>query len=95
MNHEDHLYRVDGHRGVIDDALELAAPINEGPLGPAIAGAWTAIESLLSDPNDPQDEGRSGKAVAADRLGAIIACSWPRAELSALSHRHRPPSQTG
>ena len=25
---------------------------------------------------------------AADRRAAIVACSWPRAELTALSHRH-------
>jgi hypothetical protein len=48
------------------------------------------VESLLSHPDDPAEEERSGKAVAADRLAAIIACSWPRAELTALSHRHEP-----
>lgn len=90
LHHENYLYRIDRHRSVIDDALELAAPLNRGALGPAIAGAWAAIESLLSNPNDPPAEERSGKAVAADRLAAIIACAWPRAELIALSHRHRP-----
>jgi hypothetical protein len=87
---EGHLYDVDGERHVIDDALELAAPINRGALGPAVAGAWAATESLLADPDDPAEEERSGKAVAADRLAAIIACSWPRAELTALAHRHKP-----
>jgi hypothetical protein len=33
---------------------------------------------------------RSGKAVTADRMAAIIACSWPRAELTALAHHHKP-----
>jgi hypothetical protein len=88
--HEGHLYRVDGARRGIDDALELAAPINRGALGPAVAGAWAAIESLLVNPDDPHEEERSGKALAADRLGAIIACSWPRAELTALARRHHP-----
>ncbi|GIM91012.1 hypothetical protein [Paractinoplanes toevensis] len=87
---EGHLYQVDGQRNLIDDALELAAPVNRGALGPAIAGAWAAIESLLSHPDHPAEEERSGKAVAADRLAAIIACSWPRAELTALAHQHRP-----
>ncbi|MFI5933627.1 integrase [Actinoplanes sp. NPDC051494] len=87
---EGHLYRVEGPRTVIDDALELAAPVNRGALGPAVAGAWAAVESLLSHPDDPVDGERSGKAVAADRLAAIIACSWPRAELTALAHRHHP-----
>jgi hypothetical protein len=88
--HEGHLYNVDGERSLIDDALELAAPLNQGALGPAVAGAWAAVESLLSHPDDPAGEERSGKAVAADRLAAIIACSWPRAELTALAHRHKP-----
>lgn len=87
---EAHLYRVHDSRSRIDDALELAAPINQGPLGPAVAGAWAAVEALLSHPDDPQDSERSGKAVAADRLAAIIACSWPRAELTSLAHHHRP-----
>jgi hypothetical protein len=88
--HEGHLYQVDGARRRIDDALELAAPVNRGAVGPAVAGAWAAIESLLSHPDDPPEEERSGKAIAADRLAAIIACSWPRAELTALAHRHDP-----
>ncbi|MET3425590.1 hypothetical protein BJ973_004802 [Actinoplanes tereljensis] len=87
---EGRLYQVQGQRTLIDDALELAAPLNRGALGPAVAGVWAAIESLLSHPDDPSDEERSGKAVAADRLAAVIACSWPRAELTALAHRHQP-----
>ncbi|MFF3878961.1 integrase [Streptomyces sp. NPDC001978] len=88
---EGHLYRVAGQRSRIDDALELAAAVNRGPLAPAVAGAWAAVESLLSHPDDPKLENeRSGKAVAADRMAAIIACSWPRAELTALAHRHKP-----
>ncbi|MFI5911298.1 integrase [Dactylosporangium sp. NPDC051541] len=87
---EGQLYQVDGQPSLIDDALELAAPMNRGVLGPAVAGAWAAVESLLSHPDDPVEEERSGKAVAADRLAAIIACSWPRAELTALAHRHQP-----
>jgi hypothetical protein len=82
------MYRVDGARSKVDDALELAAPINKGPLGPALAGGWAAVESLLSNPDDPREES-SGKAVAADRLAAIITCSWPRAELTTLAHRYQ------
>jgi hypothetical protein len=88
--HEGHLYQVDGARQRIDDALELAAPINRGAVGPAVAGAWASVESLLSHPDDPTEDERSGKAIAADRLAVIIACSWPRAELTALAHRHNP-----
>ncbi|GAA0455410.1 hypothetical protein Ade02nite_04070 [Paractinoplanes deccanensis] len=87
---EGYLYQVNGERTLIDDALELAAPVNRGAPAPAVAGAWAAIESLLSHPDDPVEDERSGKAVAADRLATILACSWPRAELTALAHRHRP-----
>jgi hypothetical protein len=73
------MYRVDGTRSRVDDALELAAQINQGALGPAVAGGWAAVESLLFNPDDPAEEERSGKAVAADRLAAIITCSWPNA----------------
>ncbi|QKW66090.1 hypothetical protein HUT15_36815 (plasmid) [Streptomyces sp. NA03103] len=91
---EGHLYQVAGARSRIDDALELAAAVNRGPMSPAVAGAWAAVESLLTHPDDPQGEKeRSGKAVAADRMAAIIACSWPRAELTALAHRHKPRAQ--
>lgn len=87
---EGHLYRIASQRSRIDDALELAAAVNRGPMAPAVAGAWAAVESLLSHPDDPKENERSGKAVAADRMAAIIACSWPRAELTALAHRHKP-----
>lgn len=92
LAHQNHLYNANGRRSPIDDALELAAPINHsGAPGPAVAGAWAAVESLLSHPGDPVPEKeRSGKAVAADRLAKIIACSWPRAELTTLVHRHKP-----
>lgn len=88
--YEGHLYTVHGNRSRIDDALELAAPVNQGALAPATAGAWAAVEALLSHPDDVKDPERSGKAIAADRFAAIVACSWPRAELSTLAHRHSP-----
>ncbi|MEV8435071.1 integrase [Streptomyces chartreusis] len=88
--YEGHLYKVDTQER-IDDALELAAVSNRGALAPAVAGGWAAVESLLVHPDDPKGDGeRSGKAVAADRMAAIIACSWPRAELTTLAHRHAP-----
>lgn len=89
LSHLGQLFDVQAG-SLIDDALELAAPINQGgPPGPAVAGAWAAVESLLSHPGDPTDDAsRGGKAIAADRLASIIACSWPRAELTTLIHRH-------
>ncbi|MDT3728107.1 hypothetical protein ROS62_25815 [Streptomyces sp. DSM 41972] len=56
-----------------------------------LSDAEAAKILVRSNPDDPKGEGeRSGKAVAADRMAAIIACSWPRAELTDLAHRHKP-----
>ncbi|MEV6520063.1 hypothetical protein AB0M37_30200 [Micromonospora chalcea] len=78
----------------LDDALELAAPLNEGPPAPAVSGAWAAIESLLYHPGDKADpDSERNRAVAADRMAALVACSWPRAELTALSYRHQPEAE--
>lgn len=87
LKRERTMYSVTGSDR-LDDALELAAPLNEGPSAPAVSGAWAAIESLLYHPGDRADT--AGRAVAADRLAALVACSWPRAELTALSYRHSP-----
>ncbi|SFB06943.1 hypothetical protein SAMN05216266_104162 [Amycolatopsis marina] len=85
---EKTMYSVD-RNDRLDEALELAAPLNTGSVSTAAAGAWAAIESLLYHPGDQMDV-EEGRAVVADRLAAIVACSWPRAELTALSYRHKP-----
>jgi hypothetical protein len=77
------------HNDQLDEALELAAPLNDGSTATAAAGGWAAVESLLYHPGDELDV-TEGRAVVADRLAAIVACSWPRAELTTLSYRHRP-----
>lgn len=74
------------NRSPVDDALEIAAALNDGPLAPAVAGGWAALESLLTDARDPDER---GKAVAASRAAALVACSWPRAELTTLSYQVR------
>ncbi|WP_329428922.1 hypothetical protein OG339_06925 [Streptosporangium sp. NBC_01495] len=73
-------------RSTLDDALEIASALNQGPLAPAIAGGWAALESLLTEARDPDER---EKAVAAARAAALVAASWPRAELTALSYRIR------
>lgn len=85
---EKTMYSTDSN-DLLDQALEMAAPLNSGPPAPAASGGWSAIESLLSQAADA-GEGKSGRVVAADRLAAIVTCSWPRAELTALSYRHEP-----
>ncbi|MBU4616223.1 integrase [Rhodococcus sp. GG48] len=74
----------------LDDALELAAPLNNGAPGPAISGGWAAVEALLVAPGDGEDSKEGRGAVAADRMAALVACSWPRAELTTLAYRHNP-----
>lgn len=77
------------HNDLLDEALELAAPLNSGPGASAVAGAWAAIEALLFHPGDPADV-EEGKAVAADRLATLVVCAWPHAELTTLFYRHQP-----
>ncbi len=72
-------------RHAIDDALELAAPLNTGALAPAISGSWAALEALLTDAQDSDQ--KEGKVVAAVHAARLAACSWPRAELTALSYQ--------
>jgi len=67
------------HVGPIDSALELLAHLDTAAPPVAVAAGWSAIESLLSGPGDKT------KVVAADRLAALVACSWPRAELTDLA----------
>jgi hypothetical protein len=53
-------------------------PLQLGSSSAAIAGGWAAIEALLSEPGN-----RGG---VAERLAAIVACAFPRAELTQLSY---------
>ncbi|MEU5877906.1 integrase [Spirillospora sp. NPDC047279] len=76
-------------RSPVDDALEIASALNNGPLAAALTGGWAALESMLTEPRDPDEQGR---AVAATRAAALVACSWPRAELTALSYQVREVS---
>lgn len=80
------LYRVDPAHSVLDEALELASALNNGSPPVAVAGAWAALESLLVTGEDASDR-EVGRAIAADRAADICATSWPRAELTTISHR--------
>lgn len=64
--------------GNVDAAIELLAHLENSSPSAAIAGGWAAMEALLAEPGD--------RAGTADRLAAIVACSFPRAELTALSY---------
>lgn len=86
---EQRLYAV-ANRSALDNALELAAPLNDGSPAAAISGGWSAVEALLLSPEDDGEGGRG--IIAADRMAALITCSWPRADLTAISYRHAPTS---
>jgi hypothetical protein len=63
----------------IDSALELVSHLDYGQGPVAVAAGWSAVEFLLSGPGDAKS------VQAADRLAALVACSWPRAELTTIA----------
>jgi hypothetical protein len=72
----------------IDDALQLVQPMEAGPRPAAIGGGWAAIESLLTEAQEPEN-------LASRRLAAIVACSFPRAELTTLAFTHADIANDG
>jgi hypothetical protein len=65
----------------LDAALELLEPLDVGAPAAAVAGSWAALESLLVGPGDT-----ANRVVAATRMARIVACSYFRAELTALAN---------
>lgn len=72
-----------GEPSPVDSALALLAPLQEQPPTSAVAGSWAAIEGVLIGPRE------SKHSRAAGRVASLVACSWPRAELTSLAHAHR------
>jgi hypothetical protein len=70
---------VDGPPSSVDAAIELLIPMAASSPSPAVAGGWAAIEALLGTAGDE-------RVLAGDRMAVMIACSFPRAELTALSY---------
>ena len=79
LERESRVLDLSGGAKVIDAALELLSSLESGATAPAVSGGWSAIEILLGGPGDED------KVSAADRLGTLVACSWPRAELTDLA----------
>ena len=69
-----------------DDALDLASYMESPSPGAAVTGGWAAIEALLIRP------GESKHYEAADRLAALVTCSFPRAEMTPLAYQHSETS---
>jgi hypothetical protein len=78
LDRHHRLYDLDGDAS-IDSAIELLSHLDygQGPVG--VAGGWSAVEFLLSGPGDAKN------VLAGDRLSALVACSWPRAELTTIA----------
>lgn len=72
-------------RGPVDNAIELASLLDSAAAGAAVTSDWAAVESLMIADREGVD-----RVAAADRLAAIVACSFPRAELTTLGYEHRP-----
>lgn len=75
----------------VDAALELLAQV-DGPDVVAAAAGWAAVEALMSP---PPEEKKSVALMAAEHLARLVACSFPRAELTllaALQLRAKPAS---
>jgi hypothetical protein len=80
LQRENQLYDLRDFN-VVDAALELVEPLDTQPPSAAVAGGWAAIEALLTGPGD-----RDQRILAGDRMAALVACSFPRAELTTLSY---------
>jgi hypothetical protein len=79
MHRENRIWLETETDPYIDPAIELLAPLQSGATTTAIAGGWAAIESLLGEP-------KNKRADPAERLATIVACSFPRAELTYLAY---------
>jgi hypothetical protein len=89
LRKEHQLYSIAEESSLLDSAIALLQPVNGGNLSAAISGAWAAIEALLHSPGD------GDRVTAGDRLATIVACSFPRAELTAISHNLDATSPLG
>jgi hypothetical protein len=80
LRRERQLYTVAESNSLLDSAIALMQPVNGGNPSAAISGSWAAVETLLYSPGD------GDRVTAGERLANIVACSFPRAELTAISH---------
>jgi len=82
LRREGRMY-VQPNAGALDAALALVRLLDSGPPASAVAGGWAALEALLLGPGDSKM-----RRVAGDRLATIVACSYPRAEMTMLAYKH-------
>jgi hypothetical protein len=78
LERQEQLFRYSGTPSQVDAAFELLAQL-DGPDVVAVAAGWAAIEALLTTPDS------KNKEESAERLARLVACSFPRAELTLLA----------
>ena len=71
--------------GRLRSAIDLVAPLETGAPGAAIAGGWAALETMLARPNATNME-------IAEDFAVLVACSFPRAELTPLTYAYAAES---
>lgn len=76
-DHSGLLPQAETSLDTIDDALELLATVETTSSWASVSAIWAALEGLLARP------GERG-VLAADRSADLVACSFPRAELTSL-----------
>ena len=67
--------------GRLRSAIDLVTPLETGTPGAAVAGGWAALEAVLARPD-------TSSVQAASDLAALVACSFPRAELTPLAYAY-------
>ena len=67
--------------GRLRSAIDLVAPLETGTPGAAVAGGWAALEAVLARPE-------TSNVQAASDLAVLVACSFPRAELTPLTYAY-------
>jgi hypothetical protein len=67
----------------LNSVLELLDPLDSGTPAAAVAGSWAAMEALFVGPDDGKN-----RVIAATRMARIVACSYVRAELTALANSY-------
>ncbi len=84
LKRQNALFSISGAaiEGRLRSALDLVAPLETGAPGSAVAGGWAAIEAILARPN-------TRNVQAAADLAVLIACSFPRAELTPLTYAYQ------
>ena len=70
-----------GLTGKLRSAIDLVAPLETGAPGAAIAGGWAALEAVLARADTPNTR-------IAEDFAVLVACSFPRAELTPLSYAY-------